>query len=109
MFFIPGDETLNFVSTQVNDRTCPLGTGYVAGTSLDLLLFTVCNFSSGLWISVSGGPLFSSLGNTSRQQVTGRRGLRKSHRTLTTTVGDSVIQQLRSAPLAHVYTQEAQR
>lgn len=72
-------------------------------------IFIVCNINSGLWISMSGGPLFSRLGNTSRLQVTGHRGLPKWHRTVTTTVGDGVIQQLRSAPLAHVYTQEAQR
>lgn len=45
--------------------------------SLDLLLFIVCNISSGLWISVSGGRLFSRRGNTSRLQVAGHHGLPK--------------------------------
>lgn len=35
-FIQPVDETLSFVSAQVNDRTCPLEIGGVPGTSLDL-------------------------------------------------------------------------
>ena len=56
--FTPGNETLRFISVQVNDRTCPLGIGHVPGTSLDLR--RACGVTEKTQVLGSQRPQFES-------------------------------------------------